>query len=166
MKHPVFHRRQILRHLISTAPQEMGAPCSGPLQESKASQSVSFCPRTETVIPREVSHFLYVSLPTHFLFKTISNIEKSCKFRRTTHLLFIQIHQFFFFFGCTHDVQKFPGRGSNLHHSINLSHSSDSARSLTTRPSGNAPPIWNTWNILSLSMSLPLPHMCVCPEAY
>ena len=28
---------------------------------------------------------------------------------------------------------KFPGQGSNLHHDSDLSHSSDSARSLTAR---------------------------------
>ena len=34
----------------------------------------------------------------------------------------------FLFFGCTHNVQKFPGQGSNL------SHSSDNSGPLTARP--------------------------------
>ena len=36
------------------------------------------------------------------------------------------------FFGHAHGLQKFPGQGSNPHHS------SDNARSLTTRPPGNS----------------------------
>ena len=35
------------------------------------------------------------------------------------------------FFGCTCRMQKFLGQGSNLHHSSDLSRSSDNARSLT-----------------------------------
>ena len=37
----------------------------------------------------------------------------------------------FFSFGCTHGMWKFPGQGSNQHHSSNLSHSSDNTGSLT-----------------------------------
>ena len=37
-----------------------------------------------------------------------------------------------FFFGCAHGIQKFLGQGSNL------SHSSDDAKSLTTRTPGNS----------------------------
>ena len=37
----------------------------------------------------------------------------------------------FFFFGHAHGMQKFPGQGSNLHHSSSHSHSSDNARALT-----------------------------------
>ena len=38
---------------------------------------------------------------------------------------------FFFFFDYTHDMRKFPGQGSNLHNSSDLSHSSDNPGSLT-----------------------------------
>ena len=34
------------------------------------------------------------------------------------------------FFGCSHSIWKFPGQGSNLHHSKDPSHSSDNAGSL------------------------------------
>lgn len=40
-------------------------------------------------------------------------------------------------FGCTHDMQKFHGQRSKLHHSSNLL-SSDNARSLTARPPANS----------------------------
>ena len=39
---------------------------------------------------------------------------------------------FSFVFGCAHGMQKFPGQGSDLHHS------SDNAGSLTTKPPGNS----------------------------
>ena len=39
-----------------------------------------------------------------------------------------------YFFGHAHDMQKFPGWGLKPHHSSDLSHSSDSAKPLTTRP--------------------------------
>jgi len=42
---------------------------------------------------------------------------------------------FFFFFGYTCGMQKFPGQG------LNLSHSSDNTESLTPRPPGNSCPI-------------------------
>ena len=35
-------------------------------------------------------------------------------------------------------MQNFLGQGSNLHHSSDLSHSSDNDRSLTTRQPGNS----------------------------
>lgn len=38
---------------------------------------------------------------------------------------------FFFFSPCTGGLRKFPGQESNLHHSKNLSHSSDRAGFLT-----------------------------------
>ena len=44
----------------------------------------------------------------------------------------------FYFFCCTHSIQKFPGWGPNLCHSHDLSHSSDYAGSLTIRPPGNS----------------------------
>ena len=37
-------------------------------------------------------------------------------------------------FACTCSTQKFPGQGWNPSHSIDLSHSSDNARSLTLCP--------------------------------
>ena len=37
----------------------------------------------------------------------------------------------FFFFGFIHGMQKFPGQGSNMHHSSHLSSCSDNAGSLT-----------------------------------
>ena len=43
------------------------------------------------------------------------------------------------FFGHACVTQKFPGWGSNLHHSSDSSHSSDNGRSLTTRPPGTFP---------------------------
>ena len=43
-----------------------------------------------------------------------------------------QLLGFFFGGGHTHDMQKFPGQGSNP------SHSSDNTESLTTRPPGNS----------------------------
>ena len=53
---------------------------------------------------------------------------------------------YFKFFNCLHfkifwrayGMWKFPGQGSNLHHHSNLSHCSDSARSLTAAPQGNS----------------------------
>ena len=50
---------------------------------------------------------------------------------------------FFFFFGDTHDMEKFPGEKSNL------CHSSDNAESLTTRPPGNS------WSVLLLNNCVP-----------
>ena len=35
-------------------------------------------------------------------------------------------------------MQKFPGQGSNTHHSSDPNHSSDNTRSLTLRPPGNS----------------------------
>ena len=35
-----------------------------------------------------------------------------------------------FFFGCTHGMWKFPGQGSNLHHSSNPNHCRQNTRSL------------------------------------
>ena len=43
-----------------------------------------------------------------------------------------------FFFGLVHYMWKCPSQGSNPCHSSDLSHSSDSARSLTARPPGNS----------------------------
>ena len=41
------------------------------------------------------------------------------------------LYFYFLFFDCTHGMWKFPDQGLNLHHSNNLSHCSDNARSLT-----------------------------------
>ena len=46
-------------------------------------------------------------------------------------ILFWELLYFFFFFGCAHGIWTFPGQGSNLSHSSDPSHCSDSARSLT-----------------------------------
>lgn len=43
----------------------------------------------------------------------------------------------FFFLSYTCSMQKFPSQGWNLHHSNDLSQSSDNARSLISRPLGN-----------------------------
>ena len=45
---------------------------------------------------------------------------------------------FFFFFGCTHSIWKFPGHGSNLHHSSDSSCCIDNTGSLTHCTQGNA----------------------------
>ena len=41
-------------------------------------------------------------------------------------------------FFCTRGMQKLPGHGLKLSHRSDLSHSSDNAGSLTTRPPGNS----------------------------
>ena len=55
---------------------------------------------------------------------------------------------FFFLFGCTHSMWKFPGLGLNLSHSNNLSCSSDITRSLTC---------WATRELLPCTSEDPLP---------
>ena len=45
---------------------------------------------------------------------------------------------FCFLYAHAHNMQKFPGQGSNPHHSSNSIHSSDNARFLTARPPGNS----------------------------
>ena len=65
-----------------------------------------------------------------FLFYSLGNFSQIKLF-----CLFVCLFVFvfvFFFFGCTCCIQKFLGQGSNLHHS------SDNARSLTTRLPGNS----------------------------
>ena len=48
------------------------------------------------------------------------------------HFVFLSlIFVFCFLFDYTHDRQKFPGQGLNLHHSSDQSRSSDKAKSLT-----------------------------------
>ena len=42
------------------------------------------------------------------------------------------------FFGCAHGMQKFLSQALNLSHNSDLSHCSDNAVSLTTRPPGNS----------------------------
>ena len=44
----------------------------------------------------------------------------------------------FFLCGHTHCMRKFPGQGSNPHHSSNPSHRSDNTGSLTHGPPGNS----------------------------
>ena len=44
-----------------------------------------------------------------------------------------------FFFVRAHGMQKFPGKGWNLHHSSDLSHSSDNTRSLTSQATRELP---------------------------
>ena len=46
---------------------------------------------------------------------------------------------FFFFFGCTHSMHKLPGQESHL------SHYSDNAESLTSRPPGNSMGFFFWW---------------------
>ena len=46
--------------------------------------------------------------------------------------IFTDVCAFFFSFGCTCGMQKFPGQGSKVQHS------SDHTRSLTARPPGNS----------------------------
>ena len=50
----------------------------------------------------------------------------------------------YFYFGYAHNTQKFPGQGSNPHHS------SDNARSSTARPPGNSK--CNNFNIICLKL--------------
>ena len=49
------------------------------------------------------------------------------------------------FFGHTCDMGKFPGQGSNLNHSRDLSHNSDNTGSLPAGPPGNSPFSHLTW---------------------
>ena len=53
----------------------------------------------------------------------------------------------FLFFGPAHSMQNSPGQALNTYHSSNQSHSTDNARSLTTRPPGNSqgPISWLEW---------------------
>ena len=52
---------------------------------------------------------------------------------------FTDHRQFSYIFFClAHSMQKFQGQGSKPCHSGDLSHSSDKAKSLTTRPPGNS----------------------------
>ena len=51
----------------------------------------------------------------------------------------------YLFFGCTHSMQKFRGQESNPAHSSDLSHSSDSARSLTHWATGELPHPFLAW---------------------
>ena len=46
-------------------------------------------------------------------------------------------YNFILFFGCACGMRKFPGQGSNLHHSSDLSYHSD-IRPLTPEPAGNS----------------------------
>ena len=48
-----------------------------------------------------------------------------------SHAESLRVYIFFFLFDCIPSMWKFPDKGSNLHHSSNLSQSSDDARSLT-----------------------------------
>ena len=64
---------------------------------------------------------------------------------KRNHVIFWACLLFYYYYFCwAHGMQKFLGQGSNLgqewnpHHSSGLSHSSDNARSLTTRPSENS----------------------------
>ena len=68
---------------------------------------------------------------------------------------------FFSFFSYAHGIQKFPGQGLKPSHNSNLSHSSDSARSLTARPLGNLNMVILTVLILPIheyGISL---HLCI-----
>ena len=69
-------------------------------------------------------------------------------------------------FGHIHGMQKFPGQGSNPHHSSDLSHRSDDVRSLTARPPGNSGNnifkcwersqiYWRGWNVPLLLLLTP-----------
>ena len=77
--------------------------------------------------------FLCITMPLKSILdvfkRCIASLLKECP---VVHLLF---HVFFFitlfFKGWVHSMQKFLGQGLNFCHSINQSHSSDSAGSLT-----------------------------------
>ena len=59
-----------------------------------------------------------------------------CPLKHKSQFVKVPLIEFFSFFSRTHGMQKFPVQGQNLHHSNNLSRSSDYAESLTTRPPG------------------------------
>ena len=61
------------------------------------------------------------------LWQAVWNQRHNCAFPFFLYLF----HSFFFFFGHTHSMWKFPGQGWNLYHSSNWSHSRDNAGSLT-----------------------------------
>ena len=65
------------------------------------------------------------------------------------HLTLVNIY--FFFFGCTCSMQKFPGQGSNLCHSSDSSHCSDNARSLINPLSYRGTPV----NVFFMCLSSP-----------
>ena len=72
--------------------------------------------------------------------------------------MFLFILLFFFFYGHTFSMWKFPGQGSNL------SHSSDNTESLTTTPPGNSYPAsfffsfyGQTFGIWKFELELQLP---------
>ena len=66
--------------------------------------------------------------------------------------------------GCEHGLQKFPGQGSNPHHSCYQSHSSDHARSLITEPPGNSQER-DLDGAQAQSLPLPGPQAWGLPEA-
>ena len=66
---------------------------------------------------------------TDTLVNLIVVIISQCTHISTHHIVHLKHMQFF---GRTHGMQKFPGQGTNP------SHSSDNAKSLTTRPPGNS----------------------------
>ena len=73
------------------------------------------------------------------------NVNESCVTgfsKKKTWLLF-------FFFGHALGMQKFPGQGSNPHHSSDPNYSNDNAGSSTAKPAGNSQ---NTWFLLKRSL--------------
>ena len=60
-----------------------------------------------------------------------------------------------------HGTQKFLGQGSNRHHSSDLSHSSDNARSLTSDLLGNSQPGLN-WTWLQAVCQAQVCSICLC----
>ena len=92
---------------------------------------------------------LLILLPSYsvFSFKKLLTYQRLTGLRLILCLTFLSlflpvfgsVYWYFFFFGHDHSMYEFPGEGSNMSHSSDLSHGNDNARSLTTRPPGNSP---------------------------
>ena len=55
-----------------------------------------------------------------------------------------------YLFGCAHSTQKLPRQGPNPRHSCDLSHRSDNAKSLTSRPPGISLDLFSSYQNLAV----------------
>ena len=92
-------------------------------------------------LAHERYHFLCSVIDCLLLGKDLQGTRLNHSF----HYLHVYMFCLVLFFGHAYSKQKFWGQGSNTYHSSDLSHSSNNAGSLTTRPE------WNSYNILLLT---------------